>query len=85
MINELENLKKKILYRSFYRGKKELDILLSSFVKSCINDLDKNELYDLEKLISLNDDDIYNFYQNGILIEELKQSKISVRFKNFKP
>jgi antitoxin CptB len=84
-MNELENLKKKILYRSFYRGKKEMDILLSSFVKSCINNLNMSELKDLEKLISLEDDDIYNFYQDNILIDELKHNKLGVRFKNFKP
>ncbi|MBA1338176.1 MAG: antitoxin CptB [Pelagibacterales bacterium] len=84
-MNELENLKKKILYRSFYRGKKEMDILLSSFVKSCINNLNMSELKDLEKLISLEDDDIYNFYQDNILIDELKHNKLVVRFKNFKP
>ena len=84
-MNELENLKKKILYRSFYRGKKEMDILLSSFVKSCINNLNMSELKDLEKLISLEDDDIYNFYQDNILIDELKDNKLGVRFKNFKP
>ena len=84
-MNELENLKKKILYRSFYRGKKEMDILLSSFVKSCINNLNMSELKDLEKLISLEDDDIYNFYQDNILIDELKHNKLGVRFKKFKP
>jgi len=44
-----------------------------------------SELKDLEKLISLEDDDIYNFYQDNILIDELKHNKLGVRFKNFKP
>ena len=33
-----EELKNKIIYRSSYRGSKEMDILISSFVKSVIDD-----------------------------------------------
>jgi len=36
-MNKSEILKKKILYRSSYRGTKEMDILLSSFVKYYID------------------------------------------------
>ena len=34
MSEKLEILKKKLLYRASYRGTKEMDILLSSFVKN---------------------------------------------------
>ena len=34
-----EELKNKIIYRSQYRGSKEMDLLMSSFVRSIINDL----------------------------------------------
>ena len=33
-MKELEILKKKLIYRSSYRGTKEMDILLSKFVKN---------------------------------------------------
>ena len=36
-MNELEKTKKKLLYRSSYRGTKEMDILLSNFVKKYID------------------------------------------------
>ena len=48
MSEELEIYKKKILYRASYRGTKEMDILLSSFVKKYIDKFNKNELKDLE-------------------------------------
>ena len=35
-MNELESLKKKIKYRSSYRGTKEMDLLLGSFVTKYI-------------------------------------------------
>ena len=44
MSDELEIFKKKLLYRASYRGTKEMDILLSSFVKKYINTFKKKEL-----------------------------------------
>ena len=37
MTKKLELFKKKLLYRASYRGTKEMDILLSSFVKKHVN------------------------------------------------
>ena len=43
MNKELEIFKKKLLYRASYRGTKEMDILLSSFVKKKhINNFNEN-------------------------------------------
>ena len=42
MNNKLEIFKKKLIYRAGYRGTKEMDILLSSFVNKYINDFDEN-------------------------------------------
>ena len=39
-----EDLKNKIIYRASYRGTKEMDILMTSFVKSSIDGLNMNEL-----------------------------------------
>jgi antitoxin CptB len=83
-MNKLEILKKKILYRSSYRGTKEMDILLSSFVKFYIEKLSIDELVDLDKFLDLEDDVIYNFYQNNISNELLKKNKISLYLKKFK-
>ncbi len=79
-----DTLKKKILYRSNYRGTKELDILLSSFVKKYIDDFSYEELIDLNNFLSIEDEKIYNFYQNNILSPEIKKNKILTLFKEFK-
>ena len=79
-----DTLKKKILYRSNYRGTKELDILLSSFVKKYIDDLSYEELIDLNNFLSIEDEKIYNFYQNNILSPEIKKNKVLILFKEFK-
>ena len=66
MNNEITNLKKRLIYRSQYRGTKEMDKLVGSFVKSNINNFDLNQLQELEKFLSIDDDTLYRFYNNQI-------------------
>ena len=47
MNNKLEIFKKKLIYRAGYRGTKEMDILLSSFVNKYIDNFDENLLNEL--------------------------------------
>ena len=63
---DIENYKKKLIYRSQYRGTKEMDKLISSFVKSNINNFDLNQLQELDKFLSIDDDTLYRFYNNQI-------------------
>ena len=67
MSNELEILKKRILYRASYRGTKEMDILLTKFVKKYVNVFSHEQLKQLEKFLEFEDEVIYNFYNLNIL------------------
>ena len=75
-MNELETLKKKIKYRSSYRGTKEMDLLLSSFVLGVINRLSDDELKKLDNFLNCNDEDIGNFYLNKIPIKNYDDKRI---------
>jgi len=80
----IDDLKKKIIYRSNYRGTKEMDKLLGKFVKKYINDLQKEDLIDLDKFLNIDDTNLYNFY-NGFDTEfEIEKNNISLLFRNFK-
>ena len=61
-----------------------MDILLSGFVKTILNTLNESELIDLEKFLDLEDDIIYDFYQNGVSNKELDNNDMSKLFKKFK-
>ena len=80
----IEKLKKKIIYRSNYRGTKEMDKLLGSFTKKYINKLSNDDLVDLEKLLELDDNNLYNFYNSLNTNIKFKKNKINLLFKNFK-
>ena len=84
MTINIDELKKKIIYRSNYRGTKEMDKLLSSFTKKYINKLVINDLKDLEKFLNIDDTNLYNFYNGFKTDKEIKYNKISSLFKNFK-
>tara|TARA_B100000614_G_scaffold7785_1_gene7331 strand:+ start:590 stop:853 length:264 start_codon:yes stop_codon:yes gene_type:complete len=82
MIN-IDELKKKIIYRSNYRGTKEMDKLLGAFTKTYINELNENDLVKLEKLLEIDDSNLYNFL-NGLKTDVvIEKNNISDLFKNF--
>ncbi len=81
---DIELLKKKIIYRSSYRGTKEMDKLLGAFTIKYINSLNKKDLIDLEKLLDIDDDNLYNFY-NGLKTDfNFENNNINSLFQNFK-
>ena len=79
-----EILKKKIIYRSMHRGTKELDLLLGNFVKRHIDEFNNTELKDLEKLLFMEDQVIYNWYFKKDSNNPMPNSKVSAMLKNFK-
>ena len=80
----IDQLKKKIIYRSNYRGTKEMDKLLGAFTKKHINQLEEEDLIQLIELLEIDDNNLYNFY-NGLNTDvKFKNNKINSLFKNFK-
>ena len=55
MSQNKEAIKNKIIYRSSYRGSKEMDVLMTNFVKTLIHDLDINQLKLLDEFVNLDD------------------------------
>ena len=83
MFLDIDELKNKIIYRSSYRGTKEMDILLKSFVKDIINQLNNKELKNLLNLLNIDDDNLYKFKQ-GIKTEvQITENRITKLFKNY--
>ena len=79
-----EELKNKIIYRSQYRGSKELDLLMSSFVKSIINDISIDELLKLNELVNLGDENLMDLRNNPVDQKNSTSNNIINKFVNFK-
>ena len=84
MDSKLENFKKKLIYRAGYRGTKEMDILLSSFVDKHIDSFDENLLNELDKFLDFEDDIILDFYHHNKINKKIDKNLISNIFKSFK-
>ena len=63
-MNKLDSLKRKIKYRSEYRGTKEMDLLLGTFVKKYVDTLSQKELMDLYQILEIEDEIIYLKMEN---------------------
>ena len=61
MKNEFQN---KLIYRSWHRGTKELDLILGNFISENIQNLSDNEIENYEILLNCEDPDIYKWIVN---------------------
>jgi antitoxin CptB len=83
-MNSIDLLRKKILYRSEYRGIKETELLLRGFIKKHINDFDILELKQLDDLLNIDDDSLFKWYLNKKVEIKIPNNKVTKLLKNFK-
>ena len=83
-MNKIDSLKKKIRYRSEYRGIKEMDLLLSNFVNKYIDTFNYDELINLYEILEKDDDIIFKWYSGTGSIKEISENKVSKLLKNFR-
>ena len=81
-----EDLKNKIIYRASYRGTKEMDILMTAFVKSLINDLDDNLLKSLDSFVNMDDETLISIKKKESLIDYKDEKILYIidKFQKFK-
>jgi len=81
-----EDLKNKIIYRASYRGTKEMDILMTAFVKSLINDLDENFLKTLDTFVDMDDETLISIKKKESLIDYKDEKILNIidKFQKFK-
>ena len=83
MVIKTIDLKKKIIYRATYRGTKEMDVLLGTFVKKYINTFDDEELSYLSDLLDIDDETLYKFNQGENIIEVIEINTVTELFKSY--
>ena len=90
-MKKIDSIKKKIKYRAEYRGIKEMDLLLSGFVKKYIDIFNYDELMDLYEILEKDDDIIFKWYSttdntkdiSAITVEDvLEAAKQHLNFSN---
>ncbi len=82
--SELELLRKRLLYRSIYRGNKENDILLGQFARAHISGFDAVELDQYARLLTAADSDIYDWVARKVVPPDDMDTPVLRRLMAFK-
>lgn len=61
MNENLNNKRKRLIFRSEHRGTKEMDLLMGSFAQKHVPGFSEDELAEYEALLHHNDPDLYNW------------------------
>lgn len=61
----LSDRRRRLLFRSWHRGIREMDLLMGRFADSCIGELADSELDEYEKLMEVPDHDLYAWITEG--------------------
>src|SRR5438445_12815648 len=64
----LDDRRKRLLFRCWHRGTREMDLLLGRFADAAIAELSDTELAELERLIEVPDPDLYAALSSEVLL-----------------
>lgn len=81
-LEELENTRKRLIFRSEHRGTKEMDLLLGSFARKHVPDFSEDELAQYEELLQENDPNLYNWITGQEDAPENVQSAVFSKLKD---
>jgi antitoxin CptB len=81
----LDDRRKRLLFRCWHRGTREMDLILGRFADTEIADLTDDELSQLEHLIEVPDPDLYAALSGGVPLAPEFASKVFDRIKSFRP
>lgn len=81
---EIENKRRRLIFRSDHRGTKEMDLLLGSFAKKHVPNMDVGEISQFEEILQENDPDLYNWITGKEPEPDNVKSEIFDRLKNHK-
>ncbi|MBN8980764.1 MAG: succinate dehydrogenase assembly factor 2 [Rhizobiales bacterium] len=77
----LDDRRKRLLFRCWHRGTREMDMILGGFADAHIADLSDSEVADLERLIELPDPDLYAALSGGAPLPAEYAQGIFVRIR----
>ena len=81
---DLETRRKRLLYRSVYRGNKENDILLGQFARAHIAEFGADELDQYERLLARGDNDIFDWVTGQAEVPPEEDTPVLRRLQAFR-
>ena len=81
----LDDRRKRLLFRCWHRGTREMDLILGRFADAQISDLTDDELSQLEQLIEVPDPDLYAALTGNAPLAPAYATDLFDRIKAFRP
>ena len=81
----MDDRRKRLLFRCWHRGTREMDLILGRFADAEIVTLTEAELSDLENLIEVPDPDLYAALIGGNLLAPEYRTALFDKIKSFRP
>src|SRR5262244_1073954 len=79
----LDLRRRKLLFRSWHRGSREMDLIMGPFADAWIERLNESELDDYERLVGLPDPDIYAWIAGGTPAPASQDCELLLRLRAF--
>ena len=79
----LDDRRKRLLFRCWHRGTREMDLILGRFADAEIGNLSDNELSELERLIEVPDPDLYAAITGDKVLSSDVAGALFTRIKTF--
>ena len=84
MDEPIEVRRKRLRFRSWHRGTRELELMLGRFADAHLDDLAPNQLDGYETLLANPDPDIYQWLSGGKPVPAALDDDLTILLKNFK-
>ena len=81
----LDERRKRLLFRCWHRGTREMDLILGRFADTTIASLTDDELTQLERLIEVPDPDLYAALSGDMPLAHSYAGPLFERIKAFRP
>lgn len=83
-MNDLETHKKRLIFRAWHRGTREMDILVGRFAEKHVPGMNADELAQFERLLTCNDPDVYDWYTGKTPVPADENTDVLQMFLKFK-
>ena len=81
----LDERRKRLLFRCWHRGTREMDLILGRFADNHIANLSDDDLTELERLIEVPDPDLYAALSGDASLAAAHAGPLFARIKAFRP
>ena len=80
----VENMRKRLRFRAWHRGTREMDILVGRFADAHVEAFDRPQLQQFEAMLTCNDPDVYDWYIGAKPVPPEDDSTVIQLFLSFK-